>query len=109
MKVLVIGSGLAGLLTAIEASASHEVTLVTKGRLGASNSAWAQGGIAVVGPRPDSVVAHVTDTRRAGAGLTDPDAAMGSSNCCNSAIEEGKKEPGGIRAPFLLAMPGVFI
>ena len=87
MKVLVIGSGLAGLLTAIEASASHEVTLVTKGRLGASNSAWAQGGIAVVGPRPDSVVAHVTDTRRAGAGLTDPDAAMALAGDGPTAID----------------------
>lgn len=79
MKVVVVGSGLAGLLVAIEASenvADAEVTLVTKGSLGESNSAWAQGGVAVVGPQPDTVVSHVTDTRRAGAGLSDPAAAM---------------------------------
>ena len=87
MKVVVVGSGLAGLLTAIEASSSHDVTLVTKGTLGASNSAMAQGGIAVVGPRPDSVVAHVTDTRRAGAGLTDPDAAMALAGDGPTAID----------------------
>lgn len=79
MKLVVVGSGLAGLLVAIEASenvADAEVTLVTKGSLGESNSAWAQGGVAVVGPQPDTVVSHVTDTRRAGAGLSDPAAAM---------------------------------
>ncbi|PWD50231.1 L-aspartate oxidase [Serinibacter arcticus] len=76
MKIVVVGSGLAGLLTAVEASEQHEVTLVTKGALADSNTAWAQGGVAVVGPQPDTVVAHVSDTRRAGAGLSDPAAAM---------------------------------
>lgn len=76
MRIVVVGSGLAGLLTAIEASTAHEVVLVTKGALTESNTVHAQGGVAVVGPRPDSVVAHVTDTRRAGAGLSDPAAAM---------------------------------
>ncbi|TGO06091.1 L-aspartate oxidase [Serinibacter arcticus] len=79
MKLVVVGSGLAGLLVAIEASesiADAEVTLVTKGSLLESNTAWAQGGVAVVGPQPDTVVSHVTDTRRAGAGLSDPAAAM---------------------------------
>ena len=71
MKLVVVGSGLAGLLTAIEASEGvpgAEVTLVTKGSLLESNTAWAQGGVAIVGPQPDTVVSHVTDTRRAGAG-----------------------------------------
>ncbi|PFG19213.1 L-aspartate oxidase [Serinibacter salmoneus] len=76
MNLVVVGSGLAGLLTAIEASTSHHVTLVTKDALAVSNTAHAQGGIAVVGGRPDTVVSHVTDTRRAGAGLSDPAAAM---------------------------------
>lgn len=76
MNLVVVGSGLAGLLTAIEASTSHRVTLVTKDALAVSNTAHAQGGIAVVGGRPDTVVSHVTDTRRAGAGLSDPAAAM---------------------------------
>lgn len=79
MKVVVVGSGLAGLLTAIEASENEQISqvvLVTKGTLADSNTAWAQGGVAVVGPQPDTVVAHVSDTRRAGAGLSDPAAAM---------------------------------
>lgn len=76
MRIVVVGSGLAGMLLAIEASQQHEVTLVTKTQLEHSASALAQGGIAVVGPRPDSVLAHVADTRRAGAGLSDPAAAL---------------------------------
>lgn len=75
MNVLILGSGLAGLLAAIEASATHEVTLVTKGALAESNTAHAQGGVAVVGLPPDTTEAHAADTVRAGAGLSDPDLA----------------------------------
>ncbi|GMA32017.1 L-aspartate oxidase [Litorihabitans aurantiacus] len=77
MSLVVVGSGLAGLLVALEAEASGTaVVLVAKGALTESNTAWAQGGVAVVGPRPDTVVSHVSDTRRAGGALSDPAAAM---------------------------------
>ncbi|KAA1418437.1 L-aspartate oxidase [Mumia zhuanghuii] len=62
---------------AVEASATHDVVLVTKGVLGEATTRYAQGGIAVVldaAARPgveDSVAAHVTDTVTAGAGLVD--------------------------------------
>ena len=74
MKVLVIGSGVAGLVTALEsADAGHEVTLLTKSDLGMSNTRFAQGGVAVVLGEDDTVAEHVADTVGAGAGLSDPD------------------------------------
>lgn len=76
MKVLVIGSGVAGLTAALESSdAGHEVTLVSKAGLGLSNTRFAQGGVAVVLGKDDSVAEHVADTLAAGAGLSDPDTA----------------------------------
>lgn len=67
--MIVVGSGIAGLIAAIKLSAVHKVTLVTKGELAESNTRWAQGGIAAVMSANDSVAEHVEDTLRAGAGL----------------------------------------
>ncbi len=72
--VLIIGSGLAGLLTAIELTEKGaSVVLATKGPLLASNSTYAQGGLAAVIPShlDDSVNHHLQDTLKSGAGLTD--------------------------------------
>ena len=44
--VVIVGTGIAGLIAAIGASQSHEVTLVTKAELSESNTRYAQGGIA---------------------------------------------------------------
>ncbi|AYG03810.1 L-aspartate oxidase [Gryllotalpicola protaetiae] len=72
MRVIVVGSGLAGLLTAREAvDAGAEVLLVTKGALADANTTHAQGGIAAALWADDSVAAHVADTMAAGAGLCD--------------------------------------
>jgi L-aspartate oxidase len=74
MKVLVIGSGVAGLVAALESSeAGHDVTLLTKSDLATSNTRFAQGGVAVVLGDDDTVAEHVADTLVAGAGLSDPD------------------------------------
>lgn len=77
-RVIVVGSGVAGLTAALEAQARGgvEVTLVTKAALGTSNTAWAQGGVAVVTDQADSVASHVADTLAAGAGLSDDDAVQ---------------------------------
>ncbi|MET1016450.1 MAG: L-aspartate oxidase [Leifsonia flava] len=76
MHVLVIGSGLAGLFAAVRATdAGHSVTLVTKGALAESNTAYAQGGIAAALFPDDSADAHLLDTLSAGDGLCDVDAA----------------------------------
>jgi len=69
--IIVIGSGIAGLIAALEISREHEVTLVTKSELSESNTRWAQGGIAAAMFPDDSVAEHVADTLRAGAGLCD--------------------------------------
>lgn len=74
--VLVVGSGLAGLIAAIRATdAGHTVTLVTKAALPESNTRYAQGGIAAAMFPDDSIESHMVDTLRAGAGLCDPAAA----------------------------------
>ncbi|HWH98283.1 MAG TPA: L-aspartate oxidase [Pseudolysinimonas sp.] len=72
MRVVVVGTGIAGLIAAHQASKHHDVVLVTKSRLSESNTRYAQGGIAVALSPDDSVESHVADTLRAGAGLCDP-------------------------------------
>ena len=72
--VLVVGSGIAGLVAAIHASGRHEVVVVTKDVLGQSNTRYAQGGIAGVMFDDDRVEDHVRDTLLAGAGLCDEEA-----------------------------------
>ncbi|BBP05348.1 L-aspartate oxidase [Sulfuriferula plumbiphila] len=67
--VLIIGSGLAALTTALHLAQQRRVTLLTKKTLHDSASVWAQGGIAAVLADNDSIGAHVRDTLVAGAGL----------------------------------------
>lgn len=69
--VLVIGSGLAGLMTALTLS-PQPVLLVTAGSLGLSGSSTlAQGGIAASVGADDSAALHLADTIAAGDGLCD--------------------------------------
>jgi L-aspartate oxidase len=70
--IIVVGSGIAGLIAALELNCKHAVTLVTKARLEDSNTRFAQGGIAAAMFSDDSVAEHIADTLRAGAGLCDP-------------------------------------
>ncbi len=67
--VLVIGSGIAGLICALECARSGPVIVVTKDRLPESSSQYAQGGIASVWSPEDSFDSHIDDTIVAGAGL----------------------------------------
>jgi len=71
-RIIVVGSGIAGLIAALELSQEHDVTLVTKAKLADSNTRWAQGGIAAAMSAGDSIAEHVADTLRAGAGMCRP-------------------------------------
>lgn len=72
---IVVGSGIAGLLTALHA-VEHgcRVTLVTKDVLEHANTRFAQGGIAGVMFDDDRAEDHVRDTLVAGAGFSDEEA-----------------------------------
>ncbi|MBA4310358.1 MAG: L-aspartate oxidase [Chlorobiaceae bacterium] len=67
--VLIIGSGIAGLYSAIKISQFANVTLVTKKEKAESNTNYAQGGIAGVLDPADTFEKHIADTMIAGAGL----------------------------------------
>ena len=73
--ILIIGSGIAGLSFAIKIAESRpdlSVLILTKSTDEASNTARAQGGIAVVlNKLNDSFHQHIEDTMKAGKGLSD--------------------------------------
>jgi L-aspartate oxidase len=71
--VLVIGSGIAGLVCALRCARVADVVLLTKDRLPESSSQYAQGGIASVWSADDSFESHARDTHTAGAGLCHAD------------------------------------
>jgi L-aspartate oxidase len=83
-RLVVVGSGIAGLYAALlaadaEGGTAAEVVLLSKGQLEHSNTFYAQGGVsAVLEPGEaapgDSVEAHVADTLAAGAGLNNTEA-----------------------------------
>ncbi len=70
-RFLVVGSGIAGLWTALHLAPHGDVTVITKSRLRETNTQYAQGGIAVALPAADSPEWHEEDTLEAGAGLCD--------------------------------------
>ena len=73
--VLVLGSGVAGLTTALaRRGAGMSVLVLTKGELSHSATRYAQGGVAAALGEPDSPDLHLADTLAAGAGLCDVDA-----------------------------------
>jgi L-aspartate oxidase len=69
--VLIIGSGLAGLTSALKLAEHKKVLIVSKREIEDSSSQWAQGGIAAVMSDEDSVESHVKDTEFVGGGLCD--------------------------------------
>jgi L-aspartate oxidase len=64
--VIVLGSGVAGLTYALKMAEHGEVAIITKREARASNTFWAQGGIATVMDPYDSFEAHIEDTIVAG-------------------------------------------
>lgn len=78
-SVIIIGSGIAGLYAALKIEQQLDlpngILLVTKSKLGESNSYYAQGGMVAVlkENEKDSVESHISDTIKAGAGLSELD------------------------------------
>jgi L-aspartate oxidase len=72
---LVIGAGIAGLSAAIRLADAGTVLVVTKEELAESNTAYAQGGIAVAMGGKEDVALHLQDTMAAGDGLVNREAA----------------------------------
>lgn len=70
--VVVVGSGVAGLTTALRCAAAGLATVVvTKARLDDGSTRWAQGGIAAALGEGDTPEQHLDDTLVAGVGLCD--------------------------------------
>ncbi len=72
---LVIGAGIAGLSAAIRLADAGSVLVVTKEKMAESNTAYAQGGIAVAMGGEKDVALHLEDTVAAGDGLVNREAA----------------------------------
>ncbi len=64
--VLIIGSGIAGLITALKCAKFTSVLIITKDQLTESNTRYAQGGIAAALSNNDSPKHHFNDTMKAG-------------------------------------------
>jgi L-aspartate oxidase len=69
VDVVVIGSGVAGLMVALTAATVGRVLVITKAKLDAGSTSWAQGGIAAAIDLADTPEQHLDDTLVAGAGL----------------------------------------
>ena len=80
--ILIVGSGIAGLSTALMLPSQTSITLITKGDSENCSTSWAQGGIASVLSETDSFQKHVNDTIKNGGGIVD-------KNVASIIIEEG--------------------
>lgn len=76
-STIIVGSGIAGLYAALkieqQAKLPDGIMLITKSKLGESNSKYAQGGMVAVlkENKFDSTESHISDTIKAGAGLSE--------------------------------------
>ena len=85
--VVIIGSGAAGLSTALHLADLGNIAILSKSELPESSTFYAQGGIAAVLDQKDSVDSHVQDTLIAGAGLCDEEAVHFTVSHSKQAID----------------------
>jgi len=85
--VLIIGSGAAGLSSALQLSDLGSIAVLSKGALPEGSTFYAQGGIAAVLDDQDSIKSHVNDTLVAGANLCDKEAVEFTVSHSKEAIE----------------------
>ncbi|WP_424347454.1 L-aspartate oxidase [Kocuria sp. CH-021] len=118
-RVLVVGTGVAGLTAALGAVRHGlDVTLLSKDALDETSTARAQGGIAAMtaglpaGQRRDSELLHVRDTLAAGAGTCDDDAVRVLVRESAAAVDElvargvGFDREAGADSPWLEGLEG---
>lgn len=93
-SAVVVGSGISGLYATLRMNRNLEladnILLVTKSKLGESNSHYAQGGMVGVMQenKEDSISSHVSDTLIAGAGLNIPETVKLISENSDSVIKD---------------------
>jgi L-aspartate oxidase len=85
VDVVVVGSGVAGLMVALTAATVGRVLVITKAKLDAGSTSWAQGGIAAAIDLADTPQQHLDDTLVAGAGLC-------SERAVRVLVEEGPQQ-----------------
>jgi L-aspartate oxidase len=85
---IIVGSGIAGLYTALLAKDIGSVLILTKGSMEDCNTKYAQGGIAAPVSKNDSPELHYQDTIAAGNGLNDEEAVRILSNEASKRIED---------------------
>ncbi len=71
---IVVGTGIAGLYTALQTNKRGSTLIITKGSIDDCNTKYAQGGIAAAISKKDSPELHFQDTVAAGDGLCDEEA-----------------------------------
>jgi len=83
--ILIIGSGAAGLSTALRIADDAQVAVLSKAAISEGSTNYAQGGISAVLDPKDSIESHIADTLNAGAGLCDPEVVR-------STVKQGKNQ-----------------
>lgn len=91
--VLVIGSGAAGLSLALRIANYYKVILISKSDINECATLYAQGGIAAVLNKTDTIESHINDTLISGAGLCNYKTvyfvAKNASHCIQWLIDQG--------------------
>ncbi len=110
-EVLIIGSGLAGLFTALNLPSTRKIIIVQKGAAQSSNSMLAQGGIAAELTNDEaSLIAHIEDTLKAGSYLNNRAAVellvRGARIAIDKLIEYGTKFDAAADLSFLKTKEG---
>ena len=86
--VIIIGSGLSGIYTALSLDKNLKIAIVSTGSIDATNSYLAQGGVAAAVGSYDSAESHYQDTMACGHQLNDVAAVKQLTTCAKEEIDE---------------------